>query len=293
MTIFRPAYETDLNSAYEVFYQNEVLDNPHLPLPGDIPPYLRHVLQTGTLYVAEQDGKILAFAGAITRGNITFLTDLFVWPDQQSGQLGKTLLRSVMPQDNLVHCTMSSSDPRALALYIRARMRPQWPHFALRLEKPRYKSPLAPDVEIIEADPGDPALIQWDDQIGGRLRPVDHQFWVHEERAVPVWFRRQGQMVGYGYVRLGAGTLLDPQACTLGPIGASTPEDATACVLAAVNWALQQAKVLHIEVPGPHPCLATLLERGFRITYVDTFVSTAVTPFFDARCYIASGGDLL
>jgi GNAT superfamily N-acetyltransferase len=293
MEVFRPANEAELGSVYEVFYQNELLDNPHLPLPGNIPPYLRHVLQTGTLYVAENDGKILAFAGAITRGNISFLTDLFVLPSHQSGQLGKTLLRSVLPQDDLIHCTMSSSDPRALALYIRAGMHPQWPHFALRLEKPTQAWPLAADMEIIEANPADPALVSWDAQISGRLRPVDHQFWVHEERAVPLWFRRQGQTVGYGYVRLGAGTLLDPQACTLGPIGVSIPEDATACVLAAVNWALQQVEVLYIEVPGPHPCLETLLERGFRISYFDTFVSTAVTPFFDARCYIASGGDLL
>ena len=292
MTIFRPAREADLGPTYEVFYQNELLDNPQLPLPGDIPQYLRHVLQTGMLYVAEQDGKVLAFGGAIIRGNISFLTDLFVLPDQQSGQLGKTLLRSVMPQDDLVHCTMSSSDPRALALYIRAGMRPQWPHFALRLEKSRYKMPPAPDVEIIEADPGDPELVQWDARISGRLRPVDHQFWIREERALPSWFRRQGQIVGYGYVRLGAGTLNDPQACTLGPIGTSAPEDAPACVLAAVNFALQHAEVLYIEVPGPHPCLAPLLESGFHITYFDTFVSTAVTPFFDPRCYIASGGDL-
>ena len=287
------ANEAELRSVYEVFYQNELLDNPHLPLPGDIPPYLSHVLQTGTLFVAEKDGKILAFAGAITRGNISYLTDLFVLPSYQSGQLGKTLLRCVLPQDDLIHCTMSSSDPRALALYIRAGMRPQWPHFALRLEKSTHTWPLTSDMEIIEADPADPALISWDAQISGRLRPVDHQFWVREELAVPLWFRRQGQTVGYGYVRFGAEALLDPQSCTLGPIGVSTPEDATACVLAAVNWAVQRAVVLHIDVPGPHPCLATLLECGFHIISFDTFVSTAITPFFDARCYIASGGDLL
>src|SRR5260370_8167450 len=293
MTVLCPAHETDFRGVYEVFYQNEVLDSPHPPSPGDVPSYLRHVLQTGTMYVAEQDEKVLAFAGAITRGNIIFLTDLFVWPAHQSGQLGKTLLHSVLPQDDRVHCTMSSSDPRALALYIRAGMRPQCPHFSLLLNKPTHEMPLTPGMEIIEADPGDPALVHWDAQVSGRLRPVDHLYWVREQRAVPLWFRRQWQNVGYGYIRLGAGTLWDPQACTLGPIGASTPEDATACVLAAVNWALQQAEVLHIDVPGPHPCLATLLERGFRITYVDTFVSTAGTPFFDARCYSASGGDLL
>ena len=292
MTIFRPAFETELRSANEVFYQNELLDNPHLPLPGDVPPYLRHVLQSGILYVAEQDGKILAFAGAITRGNITFLTDLFVLPSQQSAQLGKTLLRSVMPQDNLVHCTMSSSDPRALALYIRDGMRPQWPHFVLRLEKPWFKMPQDPGMEIIEADPGDPALVEWDAKISGRLRPVDYQFWIREERALPIWFRRRGQTVGYGLIRLGAGTLSDSQACTLGPIGSSAADDATACVVAAVHFALRKAEVLKIDVPGPHPCLATLLESGFHISSFDTFVSSTPTPFFDARGYIASGGDL-
>jgi GNAT superfamily N-acetyltransferase len=293
MTIFRPAVEAELRSVYEVFYQNELLDNPLLPLPGDIPPYLSHVLQTGTLYVAEKDGKILAFTGAITRRNISFLTDLFVLPSHQSGQLGKTLLNSVLPQDALIHCTMSSSDPRALALYIRAGMQPQWPHFALQLDKPAHTWSQAADTEIIEADSSDPALVSWDAQVSGRLRPAEHQFWVREERAVPLWFRRHGQIVGYGYIRFGAEALSDPQSCTLGPIGANTPQDATACVLAAVHWAMQRAIVLHIDVPGPHPCLSTLLERGFHIISFDTFVSTADTPFFDARCYIASGGDLL
>lgn len=60
MTIFRPAHETDLRPAYEVFYQNEVLDSPHPPSAGDVPSYLRHVFQTGTIYVAEHDGKVLA-----------------------------------------------------------------------------------------------------------------------------------------------------------------------------------------------------------------------------------------
>lgn len=292
MPIFRPAREADLRSMYEVFYQNEVLNSPHPPPPGEIPSYLHHVIQTGTMYVAEQDGELLAFAGAITWGTITFLTDLFVRPTYQSAQLGKTLLHAVLPQDDLVHCTMSSSDPRALALYIRSGMRPQWPHFVLRLEKSIYEMP-SQDVEIVEADPHDPELIRWDAQISGRSRPADLQHWVREQRAVPLWFRRYKQIVGYGYIRLKAGTLWYPHACELGPIGVRTPEDATACVLATVKLALQQAHVLRIAVPGPHPCLATLLESGFRIAYVDTFVSTTTSPFFNAQCYIASGGDLL
>ena len=292
MTIFRPAEEAELQAVFEVFYQNELLDNPQLPLPGDIPAYLSHVLQTGMLYVAEEDGRILAFAGSITRGNTSFLTDLFVLPSSQSGKLGKTLLQTVLPQDSLIHCTLSSSDPRALALYIRSGMRPWWPHFALRLEKPTHAWPLDLDMEIIEADVLDSALLDWDARISGRPRPEDLQFWVRDEQAVPIWFRHRGQIVGYGYVRFGAEAHSNPQSCTLGPLGADTSEDATACVLAAVHWAMQRAVEIHIDVPGPHPCLTTLLERGFHIHSFDTFVSSAVTPFFDARCYIASGGDL-
>jgi GNAT superfamily N-acetyltransferase len=292
MTIFRPAQEADLGPMYDVFYQNEVRDNPHPPLPGDIPSYLWHVLRTGTMYVAEQDGEVLAFACAITRGTITYLTDLFVRPAHQSSQLGKTLLHAVLPQDDHVRFTVSSSDPRAQALYIRAGMRPQWPHFALRLEKPRYKEVVAHGVEIVEADPDDAELVRWDAQVSGRWRPADHEYWIREQQALPVWFRRDGQIVGYGYIRLRAGNLWYPHACALGPIGVKAPEHATACVLAAVKLALQRADVLHIVVPGPHPCLATLLESGFRIRYVDTFVSTATSPFFAAQCYIASGDDL-
>ena len=67
MVVFRPARETDLRQLYEVFYQNEVLNHLSPPAPGETPSYLHHVLETGTLQLAEQDGEVLAFAGAITR----------------------------------------------------------------------------------------------------------------------------------------------------------------------------------------------------------------------------------
>ena len=254
---------------------------------------MSHVLQTGTLFIAEEVGKIVAFAGSITRGNISFLTDLFVLPSLQSGKLGKALLQAVLPQDGLVHCTLSSSDPRALALYIRSGMRPWWPQYALQLSEPALSAwQLEPDMEIIEADASDLALLRWDTRISGRPRPQDLEFWVREELGVPLWLRRQGKIAGYGYVRFGAGTYPHAHKCKIGPMGADTPEDATACVLAAINWAAQQSTEIHIDVPGPHLCLATLLEGGFHIKSFDTFVCSASSLFLDARCYIAGGGDM-
>ncbi len=293
MTTIRPAIEAELPLAYEVFYQNELRDDPQLPLTGAIPPYMGHVLQTGTLYVAEEDGKIVAFAGAITRGNISFLTDLFVLPSLQSGKLGKTLLQTVLPHDDLVHCTLSSSDPRAQALYIRSGMRPWWPQYALQLRNPVQSVwPLASDMEIIEADTSDLDLLRWDTRISGRPRPQDLEFWVRDEKGVPLWFRRRGKIAGYGYMRFGATSHANTLVCKIGPIGVDPSEDANAIALAAIHWAAQRSTEIHIDVPGPHPCLANLLERGFHIKSFDTFVCSASSLFLDARCYIAGGGDM-
>lgn len=291
---FRSAREADLEPMYDVFYQNEIRGEENPPALGAVPPYLPHVLRSGTLVVAEQERKILGYAGAITRDNITYLTDLFVRPDVQSGQIGQRLLQLAMPQNGLIHCTASSTDMRALSLYIRAGMQPRWPLFALRLEKPARASLGGnAEIEVSEADPADPELAAWDTRVSGRSRFVDQQFWVDEQQGEPIWFRRAGRVIGYGYIRLGAGSLWYPQACTLGPIGVERAEDATACVLAAVDRALQQANVLRVSVPGPHPSLALLIEKGFRITYVDTFALSAKAPFFDEKRYIPSGDDLL
>ena len=298
MPIFRPINESELMAAHEVYYQNELREQPDVPLVRitGIPRALSHIFQTGTVYVAEEDGHILGFAGAITRGNVSFLTDLFVLPTNQSHRLGNTLLFHTQPRNELIRCTMSSTDPRALALYIRAGMQPWWPNFNLQLNgqlrKVSTTAAIGVDhVDIVEGIPGDPELVAWDAHIGGRPRPVDHAYWIQKEQAVPLWFERNGQRIGYGYVRQGVGSLSYPQACIIGPIGVRATTDATACVLAAVQWAAQQAEVLRIDVPGPHPCLALLLESGFQIIYVETFLSTANTPFFDAQCYISSGSN--
>jgi len=172
MITFRPAYEDDLIQAFEIFYENEVRgETSPPPLPDSRSTALAHILRTGTVYVAEDNSRLLAFAAAITRDQVTYLTDLFVRPDQQSSGLGQALLHSVLSssQDG-VHCTQSSTDPRALALYIRSGMRPQWPNFCLRLEKHVLGEQWPTDLKVVEAHPDDPALVAGDAQVSGRHR---------------------------------------------------------------------------------------------------------------------------
>src|SRR5262249_8412773 len=138
------------------------------------------------------NSHLLAFAAAITRDKVTYLTDLFVRPDQQSSRLGQALLRTVLSSssDGGVRCTQSSTDPRALALYIRSGMRPQWPNFCLRLEKHAQGKQWSTDLKVVEAHPGDPALVEWDARVSGRHRPQDHVYWVNEQQAMPLWFQQ-------------------------------------------------------------------------------------------------------
>nr|PZN25786.1 MAG: hypothetical protein DIU80_14310 [Chloroflexota bacterium] len=291
--VIRPAGPADLPAVYDIFYALEVGDDPEAPpRPAMLPDY-PHLLATGELWVAESDGELLGFAGVVVRSDIAFLTDLFVREDRQSGRLGARLLRHAFaPHAGRVRFTVSSTDPRALGLYIRAGLRPHWPNFLLRGHVSSLRGMLVGDVTVSEAAPDDPLLVEWDARDGGRERPQDHAYWVREEGGAPLWFRRGGELVGYGYVRLRAGTLYYPDAARIGAIGARTPAEAASCVAAAVRWASERADVLRIDVPGPHPALAPLLDDGFRITYVETLVASDQTLFFDPARYLGSGGSL-
>jgi GNAT superfamily N-acetyltransferase len=291
-TTTRAAVAADIPQLYDIWYANEVGDDPDPP-PRNIPAVIEHELATGEIVVAEQDGKLVGFASVIVRGAIAFLAECFVRAEARSGGVGRQLVQQLLPRAGLISCTLSSTDPRALALYVRAGMRPAWPNFCLLAEAAQLNHLSDGGIEVVEALAGDPALVEWDTQIAGRHRPEDHAYWLGPARARPLWFFRDGALIGYGYAQAHSlEALWHPSAITLGPIGAHNPADAQACALAAARWARQRSEIVRITVPGPHAALPTLLEAGFRITYVETFLSASGEPFADVRCYIPSGSTL-
>jgi ribosomal protein S18 acetylase RimI-like enzyme len=286
----RPATAADLPALYDIWYAREVGDDPHPPPRGPW-PWLEHELTTGALLLAERNGTAIGFAATITRSGITFLSDCFVRADAQSSGVGRHLLQRLFPRDDRTYCTVSSTDPRAQALYIRAGMRPRWPNFILDVETTKLGSMPTGKVEVVEARAGDPELIEWDAAVGGRRRPEDLAYLVAQRQAIPLWFTRGRRRIGYGYAQLFSPALLwRPDTLRIGPIGARNEQDALACVSATVEWARPRAQAINISVPGSHAALATLLEARFQISYVETFLSSSDQPFFDARCYIPSGG---
>jgi len=284
----RPATATDLPALYDIWYASETGDDPHPPRGPW--PWLAHELTTGTLLLAEHNRAAIGFAATITRSEITFLSDCFVRANAQSGGVGRRLLQRLLPRDDRTRCTVSSRDPRAQALYIRAGMRPRWPNFILEAETTKLGSMSTGKVEVAEGRAGDPAMIEWDAAVGGRRRPEEHAYLVAQHQAIPLWFTRGGRRIGYGYAQLFSPELLRrPNTLRLGPIGALSERDALACVRATVGWAKPRAQTIHISVPGPHAALAALLGARFQISDVETFLSSG-QPFFDAGCYIPSGG---
>ncbi len=288
----RPAAAADLAAIDDIYYRHETRGVAHPPAPHPIAAF-RHELAHGELLVAEAEaggGRVVGFAARIVRGGVAFLTELFVDEPWQSAHVGARLLEAVFPPDVPVRCTLCSTDPRAHARYIRAGMRPRWPNYWLRAHCADLR-PLPPlGVIAVEADPRDPELAAWDTAVCGRRRPQEHAYWLDEEQGQPLWLRRDGQVVGYGYVRQrSASALWLPEAFMVGPVGARTPADAAACVLAAVEWARGRTEDVRVSVPGPHAALAPLLAAGFHITYVETFCASAGFAVFDPRCYTPSG----
>ncbi|HJZ47713.1 MAG TPA: GNAT family N-acetyltransferase [Roseiflexaceae bacterium] len=288
--IVRPATAADLPALYDIWYASEVGDDPHPPPRGPW-PWLTHELATGELLLAERDGVPIGFAATIARDDIVFLSDCFVRAAAQSAGIGRRLLQRLFAHEARTYCTVSSSDPRAQALYIRAGMRPRWPNFILHAETDRVGAIPTENVGVVEAHAGDPQLVAWDAAIGGRRRPEEHAYLVAQHQAIPLWFGRDGETIGYGYAqRFSPELLWRPDTMRLGPIGARNEQDALACVGAALGWARSRAPAIQISVPGPHAALAALLEARLLIDDVETFLSSSDRPFFDAGCYIPSGG---
>lgn len=289
--LLRPATPSDLPRVGEIFAATQDADS--RPPSGSVPSLYHHELAGGELFVAEREGRVVGFAALLTRGSVHFLADLFVDPDEQSSGLGSRLLEHVLPRDRRPRCTLASSDPRALGLYVRAGMRPYVPVFQLRGNLATGRGPAAGKLEVVDARPGDPDLLDWDRAIGGRPRPQDHAYWIQHRGGVPFWLVRDGTRVGYGYIQTYSDDLPDPAGIvTLGPIGVRDPSDAEPSLLAAVRWASRQKLAMRLSVPGCHPALGSLIALGLRIYDTSYYCSSRQPRFADLRRYLPSGGDL-
>ncbi len=226
--------------------------------------YLEHLLRHARLLVAEADAGIVGFAGTIDIPAGRFLTDLFVDPPGHGRGIGRALLAAALPADG-PRLTFSSSDPRALPIYVRAGLSPWWP--LLYLEAPPGGTqrdpgwPTVEPVEVAEAAALELALI-------GSDRSRDWTFWAAAPGHVPFRVVDGGRPLAVGF----------SSPPRLGRLAIGRDGDPVGVLLASVASG-PGGPLTGIAIPGPHPATRALLELGWRIVGHDV--------------YMASGPDLL
>ena len=244
----------------------EPMDWPDLPQLGW--PYLEHLVARARTSVALVDDDIVGFGGsvAVGREDVRFVTDLFVDPGRQSRGAGHALLASIL-DGAAGRMTFSSTDERALGLYIRAGMRPWWP--LLYLEIPA--GALGDTDAAVETAPADVAeTTRWSTAWTGVDRAIDFEHYASLPEAAGFVVRDAGAVAAVGWARRerkrSDGRWLDHASIA--------PDADPVRTTLAVLQAAAAGERLVTAVPGPHPVLAALLERGARIAGRDQFCAT-------------------
>ncbi len=231
-TRLRPVEPADLPACVEVFFaaEDELYDRrglPHLPRnPGSLERLFEHITgtNTGRAWVADEGGRVVAFAMATQRDRFWFLSFLFVHPEFQGRGVGRSLLERCLPPPGSADCLgtcVEAIQPVSTGLYAAFGMVPQVPIYTL-IGKARVALPGLPsDVSLVAFDDlagrDHATLAETVDRIDrdtfGFVRSADHRAW-------RVWERqgflatREGGAVGYGNVqsagRVGPVSVVEP-----------------------------------------------------------------------------------
>ena len=263
----RPADAGDVPALAAILAANdEPMDWPDLPGLGW--PYLEHLVRRARTAVTVLDDIVVGFGGSVPvgRDDVRFVTDLFVDPLRQSRGAGRALLSSVL-EGAAGRMTFSSSDERALGLYIRAGMRPWWPLLYVEIAAAALDD-ASPGLETVAASVEETARIShaWT----GIDPTADFEHYASLPEASGFLVRHAASVAAVGWARRerkrSDGRWLDH---------ASIAPDADPLRAAlGVFRAAAAGERLVTAVPGPHPVLATLLERGARIAGRDQFCAT-------------------
>ncbi len=313
----RPATEADLAGCGEIWRDslNDYMRRLNLP---EIPPELgsigrlhRHLQATDPerFWLATRAGpgdgadadaeRPVAFASAVRRDRLWFLSMLFVRPGEQGTGLGTALLRRILPEDDAVLATATdSAQPISNALYARHAMVPRMPLLGL-VGRPTRLAPLGelpsgvtplPFASVAAGPPGGvghreltAAVDGLDRELAGFTHPQDHRFLRTEGRTGFLYRGPDGAPLGYGYAsevgRVGPVAVRDE--ALLAPVighllGAVVPRDASA-----------------IWVPGHADRAAVpLLASGMRLDGFPVLVCWN-RPFADFRRYLPISPGLL
>lgn len=198
-----------------------------------------HLLGSGRSFVAEEDGAVVGFAAAFTRGDDWFLASLFVAPRAQGRGIGSALLEEVWGTARRRRTITDAIQPVSNAVYARRGLMPVTPVLTFA------GTPSTAMRDEIAEDAADLTAI--DEAAYGFDRAVDHRHW---ER----FARRTTRPDAYSYAFPGG---------AIGPVAGLTP--AAAANALAAELARADGRV-RVRVPGSARRLVEVaLEAGLRL----------------------------
>jgi GNAT superfamily N-acetyltransferase len=255
--------------------------------------------------------RAVAFASAVVRERLWYLSMLFVLPEAQGAGIGRELLSRVWPvdrpdaqgapgaQDGIVRATATdSAQPISNALYALHDMVPRMPLFSLTglPERPEAFGqlpsgimPLAFD-DIAAGPPGGQghrllvdAIDTLDRELLGVAHPLDHRFLRTESRQGWLYRGPDGSPVGYGYTS---------EAGRLGPI-AARDEALLGPILGHLTSVVVPRGAFAVWVGGAaHRAIVPALQAGLRLDPFPVLVCWD-RPFADFARYLPISPGLL
>src|SRR2546423_5492684 len=177
----RPTTDADVPALDDVFrasigevFRRHAFEPPNPP-PEAFAAQHRHLLRHDAerCFVAEADGRVVAFVAALERGDAWYLSSLFVRPDHQGRGLGSALLERVWGGEGRRRLTLTDSiQPISNGLYARHGLAPTTPLLAL------VGTPTAAGRDALEPTAPTPdALAALDLAAYGFDRSLDHAYW--------------------------------------------------------------------------------------------------------------------
>lgn len=161
-------------------------------------------------WVAERNGEVIAYARSLEHDGLQELTEFFVSPGQQSAGVGGELLSRAFPHTGARYRTIIATlDERALYRYMQMGVYGRFPlkYFSRKAERVDVETDLA--IEPMQLETQIEALNRIDREIIEHARGHLHR-WIAAGREGFV-YKRNGEVVGYGYVGPSSGpfALLD------------------------------------------------------------------------------------
>lgn len=305
---YRPVRPDELSACAEV-WRDGINDYTRRLNQPDVPPETASLIRlyahlqstdperfiVATLPAAEPGGeeRVVAFAAALMRERLWFLSMLFVRPELQGAGLGRALLERVAPADGEASFRSTATDsaqPISNALYASQGIVPRVPLLNL------IGLPQVPDafgtlpsgiVPVPFSDlagrPGSDGhqrladdVDALDREVLGVAHPADHRFLRQESRTGWLYHGPDGAVLGYGYAT---------EAGRIGPVAVRDPE-LLAPILGHLSSAVMPRGAFALWLPGTADrAIVPALRAGFRLDQFPVLLCWD-RPFADLERYL-------